>query len=39
MQSKTLITLSAALFTVGFVTTAMAQVPAQPPMFAILLRR
>jgi hypothetical protein len=34
MQSKTLITLSAALFTAGFATAAMAQAPAQPPMFA-----
>jgi len=34
MPSKTLITLSIALFTVGFSTTAMAQAPTQQPMFA-----
>src|SRR5215471_20984131 len=34
MPSKTLITLSIALFTVGLSTTAMAQAPTQQPMFA-----
>ncbi|MGB9657030.1 MAG: MBL fold metallo-hydrolase, partial [Pseudolabrys sp.] len=38
MQNKTLITLSAALFTAGLATSALAQAPAQPaaqpPMFA-----
>ena len=38
MQNKTLITLSAALFTAGLATSAVAQAPAQPaaqqPMFA-----
>lgn len=34
MQNKRLLALSVAVFTAGFAATALAQAPAQPPMFA-----